>query len=155
MLTINNPNDIEKMKNYYRTSDMLNLLLYFNEISPIKDLTIIEDEQDYLNNLEYIETLNSNRVDSLKTRKLLTGIEDSGNKKDFIHTLRKIKEKDPQGVLVLFNVTNKPSQRYERYAGISVGIDLGNAVYIDAVGKGFDGREVSKSIFRRWRSANG
>ena len=35
---------------------------------------------------------------------------------------------------------------YERWAGISVGIDLGQDVIIDAVSKGFDGREVSKSI---------
>lgn len=34
----------------------------------------------------------------------------------------------------------------KRYAGISVGVDVGEGVYIDAVGQGFDGREVSKSI---------
>lgn len=146
MLTINNPNDIQKMKNYYRTSDMINLMLYFPEVSPIKDLTIIEDEQDYLNNLDYINTLENNRVDSLKSRPLITGIENTGKREEFLSTLRKVKEKDPNGVLVLFNVTNEPSQRYERYAGISVGVDIGKCVYIDAVGKGFDGREVSKSI---------
>ena len=37
-------------------------------------------------------------------------------------------------------------ERYEREAGISVGISLGNKVYIDAVGHGFDGREVLKGI---------
>lgn len=31
-------------------------------------------------------------------------------------------------------------------AEISVGVDLGQDVIIDAVSKGFDGREVSKSI---------
>lgn len=35
---------------------------------------------------------------------------------------------------------------YERWAEISVGVDLGQDVIIDAVSKGFDGREVSKSI---------
>ena len=29
MLTINNLDDIEKMRTYYRTSDMINLLIYF------------------------------------------------------------------------------------------------------------------------------
>jgi len=37
MLNINNKNDIEKMKNYYRTRDMINLLLYFPQVSPIKN----------------------------------------------------------------------------------------------------------------------
>jgi len=65
---------------------------------------------------------------------------------DFYNTLLKVKEKDPLGVLVLFNLKDKPSERYERLAGISIGVDLGKTVIIDAVSKGFDGREVSKSI---------
>lgn len=146
MLTINKQEDIEKMQKYYRTSDMLNLLIYFPKLSPIRNLTIIENEEDYIKNIEYINTLDSIRVDSLKERNLITGIESTGRKDDFLNTLKRVKEKDNQGVIVLFNVANIPSERYERYAGISVGIDLGKCVYIDAVGKGFDGREVSKSI---------
>ena len=48
--------------------------------------------------------------------------------------------------MILFHLTVDPSERYERYAGISVGISLGRMIYIDAVGKGFDGREVLKGI---------
>lgn len=146
MLTINNPNDINLMRNYYRTSDMINLLMYFPEISPIRNLTIIESEEDYQNNIEYINTLDSSRIDSLKDRTIITGIESTGRKEDFLNTLRRVKEKDSQGVLTLFNVDNIPSERYERHAGIAVGVDVGKCVYIDAVGQGFDGREVSKSI---------
>lgn len=146
MLTINNYEDIEKMSNYYRTSDMINLLIYFPNLSPIKNLTIIEDELDYYKNIDYIKTLDTIRVDSPKGRNVITGIESTGRKDDFLNTLKRVKEKDPQGVITLFNVTNIPSERYSRYAGISVGIDVGKSVYIDAVGKGFDGREVSKSI---------
>lgn len=50
--------------------------------------------------------------------------------------LRKVKAKDSQGVLTLFNLDDVPSERYERYAGIAVGVDVGICVYIDAVGKG-------------------
>lgn len=145
MLTMNNEKDISKMLKYYRTSDMLNLLIYFPEISPIKNLTIVESVDDFISNKEYIDTLDSNRVDSLKGKKILE-IENSGRKEDFYETIIKIKEVDPDGVLVLFNVDCIHSDRYERYAGISVGIEVGCCVYIDAVGKGFDGREVSKSI---------
>lgn len=125
---------------------MINLLIYFEELSPIRNLTIIESESDYENNIDIIETLDSIHVDSLKGRSVITGIESTGRKDDFLNTLRRVKEKDPQGVIVLFNVDNIPSERYSRYAGISVGVDVGKCVYIDAVGKGFDGREVSKSI---------
>ena len=80
MLKINNLDDIEKMRNYYRTSDMINLLIYFKELSPIRNLTIIENELDYTKNIDYIETLDSIRVDSLKGRNVITGIESTGRK---------------------------------------------------------------------------
>ena len=45
-------------------------------------------------------------------------------------------------MLTLFNTINSPSERYERFAGISTAVVLGEYVTIEAVGKGFDGREV-------------
>ena len=47
---------------------------------------------------------------------------------------------------MLFNLITQSSERHKRHAGIGVGVEVGECVYIDAVGKGFDGREVSKSI---------
>lgn len=38
------------------------------------------------------------------------------------------------------------TERYQRFAGIAIGISINNGIYIDAVGKGFDGREISKGI---------
>ena len=146
MLSANRVEDIPEMRQYYRTSDMLNLLQYFPEVSPVRNLTIIKSEEDFYRNYELVKTLQANRVDSLKTRGLITGVENAGTIEDFPDTMRKIKEKDDQGVVVLFNVEGTSSARYARHAGISVGIDLGECVYIDAVGQGFDGREVSKSI---------
>lgn len=146
MLNAKDINDKQKMMDYYRTSDMLNLLYFFPQLSPIKDLTIVESIEDYLNNKEFLDSFSQNRVDTLKGRSPIIGIENSGKSDSFYDTLMKVKEKDPLGVLVLFNVVNAPSERYERWAGISVGVDLGKDVIIDAVSKGFDGREVSKSI---------
>ena len=57
-----------------------------------------------------------------------------------------LKKIDPNSVLVLFNIDAQYEQRYEHLAGISVGINIGESICIEAVGKGFDGREVSKSI---------
>lgn len=146
MLSIKNTEDIPKMKSYYRTSDMINLIEFFPELSPIRNLTIVEDEEEFVIHSEMLKDLDNNRVDSLKGRPVILGVENTGRKEDFLPTLRRVKEKDPKGVLVLFNVTTFPSERYERYAGISVGVDVGQSVYIDAVSKGFDGREVSKSV---------
>ena len=146
MLSMNNINDKQKMVEYYRTSDMLNLLYFFPQLSPIKDLTIVESKEDYLNNKKLLDRFNQNRVDTLKGRTPISDIENSGKSDCFYDALIKVKEKDPLGVLVLFNITNESTERYERWAGISVGVDLGQDVIIDAVSKGFDGREVSKNI---------
>lgn len=134
------------MMDYYRTSDMLNLLYFFPQLSPVTDMVIVENVEEYLNNKDFFDSFNQNRVDTLKGRTPILGIENAGKSNVFYNTLLEVKKKDPLGVLVLFNINSKPTERYERYAGISVGVDLGKDVIIDAVSKGFDGREVSKSI---------
>lgn len=146
MLNMNNIEDKQKMMNYYRTSDMLNLLYFFPKLSPVRELTIVESIEDYLANKDYLDNFDQNRVDTIKGRTPISNIENSGKNNVFYDTLIKVKEKDPLGVLVLFNIDSFPTERYERYAGISVGVNLGKDIMIDAVSKGFDGREVSKSI---------
>ena len=146
MLSMNNSADRQKMMNYYRTSDMLNLLNFFPNLSPVTDLIIIEDEQDYITNKDLIDQYTQNRVDTIKGRLPILGINNAGHKDDFYDTLLKVKEKDKKGVLVLFNINSKPTERYERYAGISVSVDLGQNIFIDAVSKGFDCMEVQKGI---------
>lgn len=145
MLNMSNINDRQKMMKYYRTSDMLNLLYFFPNLSPVKDLIIVESIEDYLNNKEFLNKFQQNRVDTLKGRTSIS-IENSGKSEVFYNTLIELKEKDPLGVLILFNTIYGASERYERLAGISVGVDLEQDIIIDAVSKGFDGREVSKSI---------
>ncbi|MDE5888474.1 MAG: hypothetical protein K2H20_00470 [Bacilli bacterium] len=134
------------MKDYYRTTDMINLIEFFPELSPVRDLTIVESVEEYIKNKDYFDSFKQNRVDTLKGRTPILGIENAGKSNGFYETIVKVKEKDPEGVLVLFNIDSEPTERYERYAGISIGVDVGESIYIDAVGQGFDGREVSKSI---------
>ena len=64
ILIIKNVEDIPLMRQYYRTSDMLNLLEFFPEISPERNLTIINSEKDFYDNIELVKTLQANRVDS-------------------------------------------------------------------------------------------
>ena len=144
MLNMNNIDDKQKMMNYYRTSDMLNLLFFFPKLSPVKNLTIVESEEDYNTNFEELRKLDKGRIDSPKDRPMINGIEVSGL--DFLSDLVNAKKIDPNSVLVLFNLDSQYEERYEHFAGISVGINVGESVSIEAVSKGFDGREVSKSI---------
>ncbi|MCI9233905.1 MAG: hypothetical protein HFH08_04845 [Bacilli bacterium] len=112
------------MMEYYRTSDMLNLLYFFPQLSPIRDLTIVESMEDYLNNKELLDSFNQNRVGTLKGRTPILGIENSEKSNYFYDTLIKVKKKDPYGVLVLFNITSEPTKRYERWGGISVVLEI-------------------------------
>lgn len=142
MLNINNSKDIPKMMMYHRTKDMINLLNLFPKLSPIKDLTVIESIEDYIENYDYCSKLKCIRNDTLISKQDIISIEGQ----NVVDIFKKVKEIDKDGVLILFNLNHKSSARYERHAGISVGISLGKSIYIDAVGKGFDGREVSKGI---------
>jgi len=151
MLNINNKKDIDEMMHYHRTRDMLNLIKYFPELSPIKNLTIVKSIEDYNDNYDFCKTLTGERNDTLITKPSMKSIEGTGFNANIIDIFKKVKELDSDGVLVLFDLCHEPSERYDRYAGISVGISVGNGIFIDAVGKGFDGREVSKGIISHER----
>lgn len=42
MLSYNRIEDREEMLKYHRTKDMINLLMYFPDISPVRNLTIVK-----------------------------------------------------------------------------------------------------------------
>lgn len=146
MLNYDNLEDREKMKQYHRTRDMINLLTFFPEVSPIRNLTIVTSIDDYMKNIEFCKKLPEERNDTLITKPSMKSIEGTSINPNIENIFARVKETDPDGVLVLFDLCHEPSERYERYAGISIAISVDNGVFIDAVGKGFDGREVSKGI---------
>ena len=146
MYALNNKEDIEHILKYHRANDMVNIFKFFPGLSPIKDLVIITDEKDYLKNKDKITDLTSIRNGNPITEKCMKSIPVKEKKANIIETIRKIKAENKNGVLILFNFETKPTERYERYAGISIAVSLGKNIYIEAVGKGFDGREVLKGI---------
>lgn len=146
MLSFNNKDDISNMMKYHRTRDMINLLLYFPEISAIKDLAIVKDIDDYNKNHHLLRKYNSERNDSPITKPFMPSIETKGHDFDIKDIFDKIKKLDKDGVIVLFKVIDQAPKRYGRQAAFNVDVIVGQGVFIDAVGKGFDGRELSKGI---------
>ncbi len=146
MYRIKNSDDIPSILKYHRAKDMVNIMTFFPGLSPIDDLAIVMDEEDYLKNMDKLENLTNIRNGNPITEVCMKSIPTKEINPDPIDMLKKIKEENSKGVLILFHLNVKPTERYERYAGISVGISLGKMIYIDAVGKGFDGREVLKGI---------
>ena len=146
MYSIKNKNDISHILKFHRAKDMVNIMRFFPGLSPVDDLAVILDENDYENNKDKIANLENIRNGNPITEPCMKSIIIKNENQDRLEALKMIKKDNKNGVLILFSLDNELSNRYERYAGISVGISLGNAVYIDAVGKGFDGREVLKGI---------
>ena len=146
MLTIDNEEDIKLMHNYYRASDMIDFWYFFPDASPLERLAIATDKEDYLNNKEYLDSFDGYRVDSPKDYSIIEGIESDGGTCNYEELFDRIKKKNPHGVILFFDLRGVPSKRYERLAGISVNVNILEDVCIEAVSKGFDGREISKGI---------
>lgn len=146
MYSIRNKNDIPNILKYHRAKDMVNIMTFFPGLSPVNDLAVILDEDDYKKNKDKISHLTNIRNGNPITEACMKSIPVKDINPNPIDILKSIKKENEKGVLILFSLDTKPTERYERYAGISVGISLGNKIYIDAVGKGFDGREVLKGI---------
>ena len=146
MYSIKNEKDIPYILKYHRAKDMVNIMNFFPGLSPIDDLAVILDEDDYLKNKDKLTNLTSIRNGNPVKEHCMKSIPVKEINPDIIKTIREIKKENNNGVLILFHLNVKPTERYERYAGISVGISLGRRILIDAVGKGFDGREVLKGI---------
>ena len=146
MYSIKNKSDIPYILKYHRAKDMLNLIKFFPELSPVDDLVIILDENDYENNKDKLFDLDNIRNGNPVNEPCMKSLATKNINQDKLEALKNIKKENKNGVLILFHVEDEITNRYERYAGISVGVSLGHAIYIDAVGKGFDGREVLKGI---------
>ena len=146
MYVIKNEQDIPYILKYHRAKDMVNIMNFFPGLSPVDDLAIVLDEKDYLKNKDKLTHLTSIRNGNPVKEPCMKSIPVKEINPDIIKTIREIKKENKKGVLILFHLNVKPTERYERYAGISIGISLGKRILIDAVGKGFDGREVLKGI---------
>ena len=146
MYSSKNKKDIKQILKYHRANDMMNLIKFFPNLSPIDHIILITSEDDYQDNIELIEGMSGIRNGNPISQPCMKSIPAKVENEDKLEILKKIKKENEDGVLILFHLNLIQSERYNRYAGISVAVSLGNSIYIEAVGKGFDGREVQKGI---------
>jgi len=146
MYSIQRGEDIPNLLKYHRAKDMVNIMKYFPGLSPIDDLAVVLDKEDYIKNQEKLLNLTSIRNGNPVSELCMKSIPVRELHPNYLEVIDEIKKENEKGVLILFHLNVEATERYERYAGISVGVSLGNFIYIDAVGKGFDGREVLKGI---------
>ena len=146
MYSIKKEEDIPYILKYHRANDMVNIFQFFPGLSPIDDLVVVLNEKDYLANKDSIAELTSIRNGNPVTQPCMKSIPVKEKNPDILEVMKEVKKENKDGVLILFHLDVDATERYERYAGISVAISLGRKIFIEAVGKGFDGREVLKGI---------
>jgi len=148
MLQASNPEDFEKMEKYGRAREILALLKYFPEISPVKNLTIVESVEDYEKNAEYLNKISWKRPDTPLGDATIIGSKQKGTADESpADVLKRAKSQNPNAVLTMYN-TAHCANRLQADGGLSINIALGQQVFIDCVGKGFDGRETSYGFAR-------
>ena len=138
--------DIKEILKYHRAKDMINIMKYFPGLSPVEDLAVVTSKDDYLKNADKLKDLTSIRNGNPTSELCMKSIPVKEINPDILEVMDEVKKENKNGVVILFRLGIEPTERYERYAGMSVGISLGKMIYIDAVGRGFDGREVLKGI---------
>ncbi len=146
MYSIQRKEDIPYLLKYHRAKDMVNIMKYFPDLSPVDDLAVVVDQEDYLKHQDELGNLTSIRNGNPTTEPCMKSIPVKEIHPNILEVLEDIKKENPKGVIILFHLNVEATERYGRYAGISLGVSLGNFVYIDAVSRGFDGREVLKGI---------
>lgn len=68
----------------------------------------------------------------------------SGKKEEVADVFKKIKTQNPDAVILLFQTKEPTLPRYENDGGFNVGFFMNEYVIIELVGKGFDGRELTR-----------
>lgn len=146
MLLSSREKDLKEILKFHRAKDMINIMKYFPGLSPVETLAVVTSKDDYLKNRDLLKELTSIRNGNPTSELCMKSIPVKEINPDILEVMDEVKKENKRGVLILFKLGISPSERYERYAGMSIGISLGNNIYIDAVGRGFDGREVLKGI---------
>lgn len=146
MLLSSREKDLKEILKFHRAKDMINIMKYFPGLSPVETLAVVTSKEDYLKNRDLLKELTSIRNGNPTSELCMKSIPVKEINPDILEVMDEVKKENKKGVLILFKLGISPSERYERYAGMSIGISLGNNIYIDAVGRGFDGREVLKGI---------
>lgn len=146
MLLSSREKDLKEILKFHRAKDMINIMKFFPGLSPVETLAVVTSKEDYLKNIDLLKELTSIRNGNPTSELCMKSIPVKEINPDILEVMDEVKKENKRGVLILFKLGISPSERYERYAGMSIGISLGNNIYIDAVGRGFDGREVLKGI---------
>lgn len=143
----------DKTMIYGKAKGIFLLNKYLPDLYPYKKIQIISsiEEWDKIKDKlpERVTTRTDTKIgDNRNVR--ISGT--SGKKEDVPLEIEELKKQNPDGVLLLLDTKSPTIPRYENDGGFNVGFNINENVVIELVGKGFDGRELTreKAVHERY-----
>ena len=141
------------MMTYGKAKGMVLLEKYLPDLNPFKNINIISSIEQWEQVKDNYSDRVTCRIDTKIGDKRNVRIEGaSGKKEDVPDILKNIKSRNPDAVLLLLETQRDVFPRYENQGGFNVLFNLNESVIIELVGKGFDGRELTreKAVHERY-----
>lgn len=138
---------------YGKAKGIILLNKYLPQLYPYKKITIISSIDEWNQIKDKVPDRIMSRTDTkIGDTKNVRISGTSGKKEDIPKELEEIKRQNPDGVLLLLNMKTPVIPRYEEDGGFNVAFNINENVIIELVGKGFDGRELTreKAVHERY-----
>ena len=146
LLNMKNEQDISQMMKYGKVKGTILLNKYLPKLNPFSNVYVVDSHEEWDKIKDSIPDRIFFRADTKIGDKPVYISGASDDKEEIPEFIDKIKAQNEEGVLDLFESKNEPSPRYTLNGGFNVSFSLNDAIWIEFVGKGFDGRELTKGI---------
>lgn len=141
-LPINNPKNLK----YGKVKGMYLLKKYLPKINLISNVTIINSIEEWDKIKGQLADRIMVRTDNPIGEKTVRIEGASGKKEDVPMILEEIKLQNPNAVILLIQGAMPTYPRYKNLGGFTISFDMNESINMNLVGKGFDGRELTRGI---------
>lgn len=138
---------MRSLSDYSKARGIILLDKYLPEISPFKDISIVESLEKWEDIKHKYGEFAIQRVDlpiGSAKHNAVSGA--SGLTKDVPELIKSAKAYSEDGIVLVMNTKNPTCFRYQNDGGFNILFSLQDQIMIELVGKGFDGHELTQGI---------
>ena len=138
---------MKNLMDYSKARGIILLDKYLPDISPFKDICIVESLEKWEDIKHGYGEFAIQRVDlpiGSAKHNAVSGA--SGLTKDVPELIKCVKSLSEDGIVLVMNTKSPCCFRYQNDGGFNVLFSVGNRIIIELVGKGFDGHELTQGI---------
>lgn len=153
ILDLNKNEHIPMINQYKKCKGIALVNKYLPELSPVNRLYVINSYKDWEKvEKEFPEKMMTVRCDCAKgvNGKLPSG--QTFNRDRVKGYIEEVKSIEPNAVIILEDMKSGTNERIHTQGGVTLDIQIGNHLFIDYVGPGFDARELceGKAVHEAW-----